>query len=67
MVDFKWQLIFAVFAFIKSVIVNFGHAANFVHQQRHFLDYNVLNINATRKSVIYKNFALTKIGMRVTK
>ena len=27
------------------------------------LGYNVQNIDATRKSVIYKNFALTKIGI----
>ena len=27
---------FTVLAFIKSAIVNFGPAANFVHQQRHF-------------------------------
>ena len=27
------------------------------------LGYNVQNIDATRKSVIYKNFSLTKIGI----
>ena len=27
------------------------------------LGYNVQNIDATRKSLIYKNFSLTKIGI----
>ena len=36
MVDFKWQPIFTVLAFIKLVMVNFGHAAKFMHQQRQF-------------------------------
>ena len=36
MVDFKWQPIFTVLAFVKLVIVNFGHAAKFMHQQRQF-------------------------------
>ena len=63
MVDFKWQPTFTVLAFIKSVIVIFGYAANCVHQYRQILGYNVQNIDASIKSVIYKNFALTKIGI----
>ena len=36
MVDFKWQLIFTVLAFITSIIVSFGHVLKFVHQQKQF-------------------------------
>ena len=46
MVDFKWQLIFTVLAFIKSVFVNFGHAAKFVLQAETILGCNVQNIDA---------------------
>ena len=57
MVDFKLQLIFTVLAFIKSVNCEFWTSAEAN------LGYNVQNIDATRKSVIYKNFSLTKIGI----
>ena len=57
MVDFKWQLIFTVLAFIKSVNCEFWTSAEAN------LGYNVHNIDATRKSLIYKNFSLTKIGI----